>query len=129
VLLAAADDTDPAHHACADLVETTSDGLLTSPLVIAEAGYLIDRQLGPAAEAGFYRSVANGDLLVEAITAGDWTRIAELVEQYADFRLGGTDASLIAIAERLGATRIATLDRRHFQAVRPVHCDAFEIVP
>jgi predicted nucleic acid-binding protein len=97
--------------------------------VVAEAGYLIDRQLGPEAEAGFYRSIANGDLLVEALTAGDWQRIADLVEQYADFRLGGTDASLIAIAERLGATRIATLDRRHFQAVRPAHCDAFEIVP
>ena len=46
-----------------------------------------------------------------------------------DLPLGGTDASLIAVAERLGATRIATLDRAHFSIVRPAHCDAFELSP
>ena len=93
--------------------------MVTTPLVVAETGYLIDRQLGPTAEAAFYRSIANGDLLVEHLTAADWQRVAELVESYADFPLGGTDASIIAIAERLGIARVATLDRRHFQAVRP----------
>jgi uncharacterized protein len=129
VLLAAADDADPAHRACADLVETSVDPLVTSPFVIAETGYLIDRQLGPTAEAGFYRSIANGDILVESLTPRDYGRVAALVERYADFPLGGADASLIAIAERLGITRIATLDRRHFHAVRPDHIDSFEIIP
>lgn len=129
VLLAAADDNDPAHQTCADLVEKAEGSLITTPLVIAETGYLIERQLGPIAEAGFYRSLGHADLLVEGLTASDWQRIAELVERYADFPLGGTDASLVAVAERLGVTRIATLDHRHFQAVRPSHCEAFEIVP
>ena len=97
--------------------------MITTPLVVAETGYLIDRQLGPTAEAAFYRSIANGDLLVEHLTAADWQRVAELVESYGDFPLGGTDASIIAIA------RVATLDRRHFQAVRPMHCEAFDLVP
>lgn len=48
-------------------------------------------------------------------------RIAELIDQYADLGRGGTDASLIAIAERLNLTTIATLDRRHFGVVRPSH--------
>lgn len=52
VLLAAADDSDPDHAACAELVESSQDSLVTSALVIAEAGYLIDRQLGPAARRG-----------------------------------------------------------------------------
>ena len=39
-----------------------------------------------------------------------------------------TDASLIAIAERLGVTRVATLDRAQFTVVKPAHCDAFELV-
>ena len=129
VLLAAADDNDPAHQACCDVIETTTAFLITTPLVVAETGYLIDRQLGPTAEAAFYRSIANGDLLVEHLTAMDWQRVAELVESYADFPLGGTDASVIAIAERLGIIRVATLDRRHFQAVRPMHCEAFDLVP
>jgi uncharacterized protein len=78
VLLAAADDTDPAHAACVELVETTTDTLVTTAMVIAESGYLIDRQLGPVAEAGFYRSIANGDILVEALAASDYQRMAEL---------------------------------------------------
>ncbi len=48
-------------------------------LVVAEAGWLIDRQLGPAAEARFYRSLVAGDLMIEEITALDWERIADLV--------------------------------------------------
>jgi hypothetical protein len=40
-----------------------------------------------------------------------------------------TGASVVAVAERLKATRVATLDHRHFRAVRPAHCDAFELLP
>jgi uncharacterized protein len=58
-----------------------------------------------------------------------WARIAELVTTYADLQLGGTDASVITLAERLGATRIATLNHRHFRVVRPRHADAFELLP
>lgn len=129
VLLAAADNTDRAHTGCVDLVETISDTLITTALVIAETGYMIERQLGPEAESRFHRSIAAGDVLVEVLTASDYTRIAELIEHYAGFPVRGTDASLIAIAERLGITRIATLDRRHFSAVTPTHCPAFTLVP
>jgi predicted nucleic acid-binding protein len=52
-----------------------------------------------------------------------------LVEQYGDFPLGGIDASVIALAERLEVDTIATLDERHFRAVRPKHRRAFRIVP
>jgi predicted nucleic acid-binding protein len=54
--------------------------------------------------------------------------MAELIETYADLRLGTVDASVIATAERVGSTVIATLDRRHFTIVRPRHTDAFELV-
>lgn len=47
----------------------------------------------------------------------------------ADLPLDLIDASLVAVAERLGLTTIATLDHRDFRVVRPTHCDAFELVP
>jgi predicted nucleic acid-binding protein len=53
------------------------------------------------------------------VTTADYERMAELVELYADWPLGGTDASVIAIAERLGVTKVATLDRRHFGTIQP----------
>jgi uncharacterized protein len=45
--------------------------------------------------------------------------------------LGLSDASLIALAARLKTTRIATLDERHFRAVRPLTSRArsFTILP
>jgi len=51
--------------------------------------------------------------------------MAELVETYLDLPLGMVDAAVIAIAERLRLTEIATLDRRHFAVGRPSHTPAF----
>jgi predicted nucleic acid-binding protein len=42
---------------------------------------------------------------------------------------GGVDASVIAVAERFGVERIATLDRRHFGVVRPKHTPALTLLP
>jgi hypothetical protein len=33
------------------------------------------------------------------------------------------------MAERLNVRRILTLDRRHFELIRPRHCPAFELLP
>ncbi len=43
--------------------------------------------------------------------------------------LGAVDASVVAIAERLGATTIISLDRRHFSVVRPSHIAGFTLLP
>lgn len=128
VLLAAADNADPDHEPCVRALESAKP-LVTTALVIAETAYLIGRQLGARAEARFFQAVAAGELQVEMITPIDAARIAELIETYADLGLGGTDASLIATAERLNTRQIATLDRRHFGVVRPNHTAAFELVP
>ena len=96
-------------------------------LVIAEATYLIGSRLGPKVEAQFLRGMETMD--IEAPGPNDWRRIAELVEHYADFPLGGADASVIALAERLGASAVVTLDVRHFSAVRPRRGAPFRLVP
>jgi uncharacterized protein len=98
-------------------------------MVIAEAAYLIDRQLGAKAEASLYASIIEGQIEVADLDVTDWQRIQDLVSTYADLRLGGTDASVVAVAERRAVSRIATLNRRHFAVVRPRHADAFELLP
>lgn len=60
---------------------------------------------------------------------GDSVRIAELVAEYRDLPLGTVDASVITAAERLDATEVATLDRRHFSVVRPRREVAFQLLP
>jgi len=48
---------------------------------------------------------------------------------YSSLPLGAADASVIAVAERLKLTEVATLDRRHFTVVRPSHVDALTLLP
>lgn len=129
VLVAAADRTDPRHGECAELLEVDVGPLVTTAMVIAESAYLLERDLGVDAELSLYTSIIDGSLRVEALTGEDWARVKELANQYRDFPLGGTDASLMAIAERFKTTRIATLNRRHFGAVRPSHATVFDMVP
>jgi uncharacterized protein len=128
-LLATADRADKTHVACRELLENDEGPLITTAMVIAEAAYLIDRQLGAKAEASLYASIIEGQIEVADLDINDWQRIQDLVTTYADLRLGGTDASVIALAERRGTTRIATLNHRHFAVVRPRHADAFELLP
>lgn len=98
-------------------------------LVVTEVTQLIGSRLGPKAESAFLEELESGALAVEFINRDDWRRIADLVRLYQDFPLGTVDASVIAVAERLRATKIATLDRRHFTVIRPRHAAAFELLP
>jgi uncharacterized protein len=80
-LVAAADRADKDHAACRALLEDDEGPLVTTALVIAEAAYLINRQLGPAAEAALYSSIIDGDLEVAALALVDWERVHELVTE------------------------------------------------
>lgn len=126
-LYAVTDVGDDDHARSLAVLERPDLHLVIPALVIAEVTYLVGRRLGARAEGAFLRGLEGFD--VEAPAPQDWSRIAELVEEYADFPLGGTDASVVALAERLGTDLVITLDRRHFAAVRPRHCPAFQLLP
>ena len=98
-------------------------------LVVTEAAYLIAARLGVEAEVRFLGDLAAGAFTVEPVAPADWLRIAELVGRYRDLPLGTVDASVVATAERLGITEVATVDRRHFGVVRPRHTQAFTLLP
>ena len=128
-LYAAADADDKDHGRSDALMQRTPPPLLMPSPVLTEVGYLLEREKGARAEAAFLRSIRAGQVIMVPVTAADLDRMAELVETYADFPLGLVDASVIAVAERLGAADIATLDRRHFSVVRPAHVPAFRLLP
>jgi uncharacterized protein len=55
--------------------------------------------------------------------------MADLVNTHESLPLGTTDASVIAVAERLALTDVATSDRHHLTVVRPSHMDALTLLP
>ena len=126
-LYAVADADDDEHERCRRLLTSPEHRLVIPALVVAEATDLIGTRLGSRAEALFLRSLR--DLDIEAPAVDDWARIAELVERYRNLPLGGTDASVVALAERLDTDLVITLDRRDFGAVRPKHRPALRLLP
>ena len=77
----------------------------------------------------FVEDIARGAYRLEHLTADDLTRVAELETAYSDLDLGTVDASVITVCENLGEKKVATLDQRHFRAVRPRHCDYLQLLP
>jgi predicted nucleic acid-binding protein len=120
---------DAYHAACSNLFATYPGRLIVPGPILTEVCYMAESRLGSETEALFLDSLARGEFELEAVDALDLSRMADLVRRYADFPLGAADASVVAVAERLKATRVATLDHRHFRAVRPADCDAFELPP
>lgn len=61
VLVALTDRDDRHHRTCRNWLTATNDRLLIPPTVLAEACYLIDRELGPETEAVFLDDVGTTD--------------------------------------------------------------------
>lgn len=131
-IVAATVTSEVDHHACVELftgLHLAQRRLMLPATVLSEVGHLLGRDLGTYAEARFLRAVSGGDFELVDIEPEDIDRMAELVEQYMDSGLDTTDASVIAIAERLDITEVATLNRRDFAFVRPRHVDALTLLP
>lgn len=126
-LYAVADADDSDHSACLEILQRADLELVVPALVVAEATYLIGSRLGSAAESTFLRSLSTFE--VEAPIGDDWAAIAAVVERYADFPLGGTDASVAVLADRLGTDLIVTLDQRHFGVVRSSDDRPYRLLP
>ncbi len=128
-LVAYLNRNDPDHSRCAALLGSRTDELLVTPYVVTEACYLVGKYVGPDAEINLVEAVAAGDLSQVDITPADLARMADLMRRYRGFPLGITDASVIAVAERVKVTEVATLDHRHFHAIVPAHAAALDLLP
>jgi predicted nucleic acid-binding protein len=128
-LFAALDADDPDHRRCADLLRDTRDDLVVPAPVLVELDYFVCKLLGIDAWTTFVGDLVEGAYRLESVDERTLDRAAELERTYDSLPLGLVDASVIATCERLGETKVATLDRRHFAVVRPAHCDALTLLP
>lgn len=129
VLLALLNRRDPAHPAAVAWWDSEGDAVRTTPLVLAEADHLLTARAGRAGAAALRTALRQGEL-VDRWWDGASAASAEVAERYADLGLGLTDASLVVLAGRERTVRLATLDERHFRAVRPLDgSPAFTLLP
>jgi len=128
-VLALLDADDPDHDRCRDLVQRTGEPLVLVAPTLVEIDHWIRKRHRPVAWSTLVEDIASGAYRLETLGAADPCRAAALQARYASLDLGLVDASVIAVCERLGERKVATLDRRHFGVVRPRHCEALQLVP
>lgn len=128
-LLAALDAADPDHQRCSSLLSDPGEDLVVPILVLAELDYWCHQRLGSAAWISFIEDLLAGAYRLETSTMADLARCHEIQTQYDDQSLGVVDASVLALVEKLGESKLATLDHRHFGIVRPVHVEALRLLP
>ena len=86
--------------------------------VLVETDQLLRARVSDVAARLFLASVAAGEHVLAPVTIGLLRRAAEIDARYADLRLGLTDATVMALAER-DDLPILTFDFEHFRATGP----------
>jgi predicted nucleic acid-binding protein len=127
-LYALYDADDTYHKAVKKVIEQERGVILVPTAILAEVDYLLREFLGVEAELDFLDGIISGSFSLEALTSNDLDRCQELIATYRDLDLGLADLAVIATAERLGISRILTVDERDFRAVRPKK-GAFTLLP
>jgi uncharacterized protein len=118
-ILAAIDIRHDTHQRCLDAI-VSADGVLVSPMVLAEVDYMITTRFGGKAALGFLDDVIAGVYEVAAVELAEVAAARAVMHAYADVNIGLTDAMNVVLADRIGTARILTLDQRHFRTVRPL---------
>ncbi|MCL2489564.1 MAG: PIN domain-containing protein [Propionibacteriaceae bacterium] len=129
VLLAFFHPKESSHKAVSDLLGQADEPLIVSPYVIAELDYLVLTRLGVNNELKVIRALLEPAWEIAKITDAQFSLAAELIERYADERIGLTDAINVILADTHHTNKIATLDRRHFSVLRLPNGSPVEIVP
>jgi predicted nucleic acid-binding protein len=128
-ILAAMDAGDRDHQECAELLEEATEEFVIPAPVLPELDYWFHKGMGPEALLALLDEIRQGVFRVKDLDTDDYSRVFELLETYRDLRVGFVDAAVMAIVERLGEPKLATLDRRHFTIMRPRHVEALELLP
>ncbi len=126
-LVALLDASDPDHERCTELLQQATEPRLVPVCVLVEVEYLL--RPWPTAFTALLEDFDSGALELLDLPKRWLQRAGELLERYRDLQLGLVDASVVAAAEMLQETKLATLDHRHFHTVRPSHCEALQLLP
>ncbi|HET7027695.1 MAG TPA: PIN domain-containing protein [Candidatus Limnocylindrales bacterium] len=128
-LLAFVDRDEPDHEAVSNVIEAAEEPLVVSPYVVAELDYLVASRLGVPEELAALGELSSGAWDLPEFGRDDVMEAIGIIERYADQRIGIADASNVVLAARYRTETIVTLDRRHFDVLRPLDGGRFRILP
>jgi len=128
-IIALLDAADPEHERCVAMVDHVREDLVVPAAVLVEVDYWLRKLYGPGPWQTFVEDVASGAYRLHHLDEDGLVRAAEIEHAYESLDLGLVDATVMVTCERLGETKVATLDRRDFAVVRPSHCNSLTLLP
>lgn len=129
-ILATIDQSSAWHEACVKVLAQLQRPMVISPMVVAEADYLLSKRFGIATANRFLSDVARGAYQLVPADERDVDEAVTVNTRYFDLKLGVTDSLNVVLASRYGTSKIFTLDERHFRVIAPL-CGtaAFTLLP
>ena len=120
---------DSLHQQAMDFATQYTGGTVVPDVILPEVSYLFIRDLGYPGVQKFFEHFKQVNARLEPLEKADLARVHEIAVVYASAEFDVVDCCIMALAERLNITQVATFDRRDFSIFRPRHCDYLELLP
>ncbi len=127
-LIAIIDRDDADHGLCVAALSAVRLPLQTTWPAFTEAMYVLGASTGAPGQRALWGMVSDGVLEIVDLPRSAIDRAARLMEKYADLPMDLADATLVAVADQLGRSRIFTIDS-DFTVYRRANRRPFTLIP
>lgn len=110
------DRDDRYHSLCVEILKEIQEPLITTWPVITECFYLLN--FSWKVQDDLWLFIQRRGLEIHPLDREAQARCRELMKQYRDLSMDLADATLIALAEQVGVSKIFTLDHKDFSIYR-----------
>ncbi len=126
-LISLLDQDQPRHLEFTIFFESWKGSVVTSEAVLDEATILLRQVPGGAAACLEFFTRGGATLIPPSLDS--LQRCQTLLQDYAELPMDYADATLVALAEKLGTNVVFTTNREHFGVYRTVSGRSFQVVP
>ena len=126
-IVALFDRDDQYHSICVEVLKEIRDSLVTTWPVLTECFYLLN--FSWQVQDDLWTFLERGGAEIYALERENRMRCRELMKQYQDLAMDLADASLVALGEDTGISKIFTLDQKDFSIYRLKNRKRFRLLP
>ena len=120
---------DSRHRDAMDFASQYTGSTVVPDVILPEVSYLFRRDLGYAGIQTFLEHFKQVNARIEPLEKADLARVHEITVTYASAEFDVVHCCIMALAERLMISQVATFYRPDFGIFRPRHCGHLELLP
>jgi predicted nucleic acid-binding protein len=126
-IVALFDRDDQYHSPCLSILKEIREPLITTWPIITECFYLLN--FSWKVQENLWVFIERSGLEISPLEREVQVRCRELMKQYRDLPMDLADASLVALAEKYGVSKVFTLDHKDFSIYRFKGKTRFKLMP